>query len=126
MTVTHPALPNDLRRFVLTSIPSVPHLEALLLMRTDGTAWRAEELARRLYISDERATQILRDLAAQRFLAVQADQYVFQPADAAASDLVDKLVAMYGRHLVEIAQLLHSKLDVAARHFADAFRLRKD
>ena len=119
-------LPNDLRRFVLTSIPSVPHLEALLLIRTDGAGWRAEELARRLYISDERATQILADLASQRFLAVRSDRYFFQPADAAAIDLVDKLVAMYSRHVVEIAQLLHSKLDVAAQHFADAFRLRKD
>ena len=32
------SIPEDLRRFVLTSIPSVPFLEALLLMRP-GDVW---------------------------------------------------------------------------------------
>ena len=39
MAMDKPSIPEDLRRFVLTSIPSVPFLEALLLMRA-GVRYR--------------------------------------------------------------------------------------
>jgi hypothetical protein len=49
MAMGKPSIPEDLRRFVLTSIPSVPFLEALLLMRADPDhAWRRDTLAQRL------------------------------------------------------------------------------
>ncbi len=40
MTATD--IPDDLRRFILTSVPSVPYLEAILLLQRErGTAWTA-------------------------------------------------------------------------------------
>ena len=43
------SIPEDVRRFVLTSIPSVPFLEALLLMRANpAQGWSRDTLARRL------------------------------------------------------------------------------
>ena len=51
-TMTMSELPVDVRRFVLTSIPSVPYLEALLLLRAEPQhAWTAGDLARRLKLA---------------------------------------------------------------------------
>jgi hypothetical protein len=53
-------IPDDLRRFILTSVPSVPYLEAILLLqREHGIAWTAPLLARRLYLPEPRAADLL-------------------------------------------------------------------
>ena len=58
-----PDLPQDLRRFILTSIPSVPYLEALLLLRAEPQrSWSAAEAARRLYLPEQRGTELLTEL----------------------------------------------------------------
>ena len=42
------SIPDDVRRFVLTSIPTVPHLETLLLLwRDPRPGWTAEQIAER-------------------------------------------------------------------------------
>ena len=39
------AIPDDVRRFILTSVPSVPYLEAMLLLRGEPqAAWDASAL----------------------------------------------------------------------------------
>jgi hypothetical protein len=48
---TDPALPEDLRRFLLFSVPSVPFLEALLLFHAEPDAsFHVDAVARRLYL----------------------------------------------------------------------------
>lgn len=45
-------LPDEVRRFILKSVVSVPYLEALLLMRDNpNVVWDVDEVARRLYIT---------------------------------------------------------------------------
>ena len=61
-------IPDDLRRFILTSIPSVPYLEAVLLLHGDAhVLWDAPELAQRLYIPQTRASELLGQLAEAGF-----------------------------------------------------------
>ena len=57
-------IPDDIRRFVLTSIPSVPYLEAALLLRGEERGWTVTEVARRLYITDAAADELLEALQA--------------------------------------------------------------
>ena len=96
MTASH--IPDDVRRFLLGAIPSVPHLEALLLVRAEpDEPWTAARLARRLYVDENGAARLLRDLD-----------------------------AIYARHVVEVAELIQSSSDRKAQRFADAFRLRKE
>ena len=53
-------IPDDLRRFILTSVPSVPYLEAILLLQRErGAGWTAPLLARRLYLPESRAVELL-------------------------------------------------------------------
>jgi hypothetical protein len=131
MAMDNPSIPEDLRRFVLTSIPSVPFLEALLLMRADpDQAWRRDTLARRLYVREKTAEDLLADLCTARIAVAcpgpGADSYRYAPADAGLRDRIDRLADLYATHLVEVTHLIHSSLDRKAQQFADAFKWRKD
>ncbi|OIJ43693.1 hypothetical protein [Massilia timonae] len=129
--MTHPPIPEDLRRFVLTSVPSVPFLEALLLLRADPTQqWESAMLASRLYIRERVAGQLLSDLCkagiAQPCDPPAAHCYRYEPVSEALCERIDRLADLYARHLVEVTHLIHSSLERQAQQFADAFRLRKD
>ncbi|MCC2974337.1 hypothetical protein [Massilia sp. IC2-476] len=124
-------IPEDLRRFVLTSVPSVPFLEALLLLRANpGQEWTGEMLAGRLYTSERTAQGLLDELCRAGMAAPcpgpQAQRYCYAPASEALRERVDNLAELYSRHLVDITNLIHSTLDRKAQQFADAFRLRKE
>jgi predicted DNA-binding transcriptional regulator YafY len=127
-------IPEDIRRFVLSSIPSVPHLEALLLLRSGEGGWSASELAERLYVSDKAAAILLAELCRSGMCLVgEADsdsgvlpRYHYQPATAHLGDTIDQLAALYAKELLAITHLIHSRLDRKAQQFADAFKWRKD
>ena len=128
--MTQQAIPEDIRRFVLTSIPSVPHLEALLLLRGAGEAWDNAVLAERLYIG-EKAAALMEELCRAGMCAVEKSEanlprYRYHPSSDFLRTTIDSLAEFYARHLVEITHLIHSRLDRKAQQFADAFKWRKD
>lgn len=120
-------IPEDLRRFVLSSIASVPHLEALLLLRS-GQGWNAAALAERLYVSDKAAAIVLADLCRDGMCVPDAGglRYHYQPASPYLAGTIDRLAALYASQLLAITHLIHSRLDRKAQQFADAFKWRKD
>jgi hypothetical protein len=131
------SIPEDLRRFVLTSVPSVPFLEALLLMRADpAQCWNRDTLARRLYVRDKVAEALLDELCRSGMAArgavsdsdadASADAYCYRPREEVLRDRIDRLAELYATHLVEVTHLIHSSLDRKAHQFADAFKWRKD
>ncbi|RYF03793.1 MAG: hypothetical protein EOO78_06190 [Oxalobacteraceae bacterium] len=125
-----PSIPEDIRRFVLTSIPSVPFLEALLLMHADpARQWRKDTLAQRLYVREKTADGLLADLCAAGMAApcpAPSDAYCYAPDGAALRTRIDRLADLYATHLVEVTLLIHSSLDRKAQQFANAFKWRKD
>jgi hypothetical protein len=123
-----PALPADVRRFLLASIASVPHLEALLLLRNDPAMdWNAVKLGEHLFASASRAESILHDLREQELCsATLPGHFRYSPRSAAVAATIDRLAEHYSRNLVQVSQLLHAKLDRQALDFSDAFKLRKD
>lgn len=127
-TMTMSELPVDVRRFVLTSIPSVPYLEALLLLRAEPQhAWTAGDLARRLYIP-ERAAQDLVGLLRGAGVAAASEggsALRYDPAPE-LGELMDRLAHCYAADLVTVTDLIHSRIDRRAQQFADAFRFRKE
>ena len=116
----------DVRRFILTSIPSVPYLEAVLLLRAEtAREWSAADVARRLYLPESRAAELLQQLASAGIAAsTTAGAYRYRPA-AELGEMLDRLAAEYAADLVGVSDLIHSS-DKKARQFADAFRWRKD
>jgi hypothetical protein len=129
------AIPEDLRRFVLTTIPSVPFLEALLLMRADpAQPWSTDTLARRLYVREKVAEGLLAELCRSGIAVpwpdagpcVGAEGYCYRPREEILRERIDRLADLYATNLVEVTHLIHSSLDRKAQQFADAFKWRKD
>lgn len=118
-------IPDDVRRFVLTSISSVPHLEALLLLRASPEPWPLVKVAQRLYISDKAAEKLLADLCASGLLVCVSDSYRYAPETALMEETVDNVARAYSQNLVAMTNLIHSSVERKAHQFADAFNLRK-
>jgi hypothetical protein len=122
-------VPEELRRFILTSIPSVPFLEALLLFRgARGEPLGVEAVARRLYLSEGAARQVVAQLREARVVLQEAggDTHRFAPESVELAALLDMLAEFYRTHLVEVSDLIHDRAGRKAKQFADAFKLRKD
>ena len=120
-------IPADVRRFLLAVIESVPHLEALLLLRADPrVSWRSDAMAARLYIDEPSASRLLSDLQGRHLARREAGCWRFDARDAEIVAIVGRLADVYARHVVEVAELIHSTSDRKAQRFADAFRWRKE
>lgn len=122
-------LPPELRRFILTSIPSIPYLEALLLLHSEPEMpWTSESLAKRLYISSQKSEELLSQLthAGVAKSAAESNEFFYAPEFAEQRQIIEELSKLYSKNLLEITHLIHSKIDRSAQRFADAFKLRGD
>ncbi|MEO8297246.1 MAG: hypothetical protein ABI574_05505 [Burkholderiales bacterium] len=120
-------LPDDIRRFMLTSIPSVPYLEALLLLCSEpGRVFDTEELARRLYIPAAKADELLQALAAAGVAADSGQGVAYAPRDPALASLIERLRGLYAENLIGITNLIHDARSRTALQLADAFKLRRN
>lgn len=124
-----PPVPDDVRRFVLTSVPSVPYIESLLLLRREAaSAWTASQLAKRIYVPEAQAASLLEALETSGIVARTPEterSYRYQPPPE-LEELLGRVAAHYAANLVAITDLIHSSLNRRANQFADAFRWRKD
>lgn len=121
---------DDVRRFVLTSVPSIPYLEAMLLLRAEDTGdWDSVMLANRLYLSEKAAALLLAELHDAGILSHDASapgRYRFAPTSEGLRQMIDQVAAAYSTQLVAMTNLIHSKSGRKAQQFADAFKWRKD
>lgn len=102
-------LTPELRSFVLT-LPSVPFLEALLLVHgAPDEIWTAESIARRLYLqSVGQAHLIVTQLAERGFCVCTSNgQLAYGPVDPALHEAVTQLASIYRQQLIEITHLVH-------------------
>lgn len=121
-----PELPADVRRFILTSVPSVPYLEAVLLLRAEPQgSWDAAQLARRLYVPERTGAELLALLRASGVAQGEGEAVRYAPP-AELADVLDRLAQAYAANLVAVTDLIHSRIDRRAQQFADAFRFRKE
>ncbi|MDQ1921553.1 hypothetical protein [Massilia pseudoviolaceinigra] len=116
-------IPSDVRRLILRNLPSIPHLEALMLLHASAPAsWSAPDLARRLYVAPAKAREVLDYLRRAGMLrgGASPSSYLFSPRREELRHLIDTLALLYSSHLVEITLLIHAKLDRVAHHRANA------
>lgn len=122
----HSPIPERLRRYVLTSVPSVAFVETMLVFRAEPhTVLSIDDVARRLYISEQGAALILEQLRAGLIIERAGGGHRYSPPSDLAA-MLDELAIYYRTHLVEITALIHAHTGRAAQQFADAFKLRKD
>ncbi len=119
-------IPDDVTRFVLTSVPSVPHLEAMLLFHREPSLRRTvAEVARALYLQDRAVAELLQALCKARILACEDEHYWYAP-DEMLVDSVARLEQAYRENLMGVTNLIHNATQKTAMRFADAFKWRKD
>jgi predicted ArsR family transcriptional regulator len=122
------AIPNEVEQFLLVAIDTVPHLEALLLIFQNPTsAWSVQELAARIYVSDNQAAAVLEDLTNRQFVTrveQTPPKYQFFARSPEQTELLNKVAQSYRTQLVQVARFIHSKPSASVRDFARAFRLK--
>jgi hypothetical protein len=123
--MSYEPVPNDVRDLILRHIQSVAQLEALLFLRgRPGESWDAHSIARRLYAPEAEMVDALASLCNDGFLRRDGVAYRYE-CSVEIRITVDRLAAAYGRHLIPITHLIHTKArNITA--FSDAFKFRKD
>ena len=121
---------EEVDRFIVEEIDSVPQLEALLLVwNRRPKNWTSAEIAKELYVSADLAQEILRYLA-RRGLIFEVEEgagiFALRVEPERTERLLSSLDRIYRRELVRVSTLIHSKASRAVRDFASAFRLKKD
>lgn len=125
--MTMPELPADVRRFILTSVPSVPYLEAVLLLRAQPQqSWTGSLLAQRLYVPERTAADLVMQLRDGGVAEAAGESAVRYGPGPELAGLLDRLAHAYTANLMTVTDLIHSRVERRAQQFADAFRFRKD
>jgi len=117
-------IPDDVRDFILRHIDSVAYLEALLLLRGEpNETWDVRTTARRLYTPEAEIAELLERLREDGLLSGGQGLYRYDCASEQQRHTVDRLAAIYSRHLVSVTNVIHGKPRL--RRFVDAFNFRK-
>lgn len=123
-------IPQDVHQFILHNIDSIAQLEGLLLLRDDPSiAWTAEALSQRLYISEAETAQLLAQLESREILRVavgRTPRYRYDPQAPELDSMIGRLAELYGKYLVPVTHIVHSKPKSRIQEFSDAFWFRKD
>lgn len=125
-----PAGREQVDRFLVDEIDTVPQLEALLLIwNRRPKKWYCSEIAKALYISQELAQEVINHLVLHHLLVKvenSSDCYALRTDSPEKEQLLASLDAMYRRELVRVSNLIHAKASRAVRDFASAFRFKKE
>jgi hypothetical protein len=121
-------LPEDVHRFILSTIESVEQLEVLLLMHgAPDTSWTPEAIAQQLYSTPSSIRVRLEALSRQELVAPEGPQssFRYQPPSAGVAATINRVAECYRERRVAVITLIASKPLENVRAFSDAFRLRK-
>jgi hypothetical protein len=121
------AIPDEVRRFILTSIPSVPFMEAMLLFKAlPGGPVTTRSVAERLYVGEKQAALLAEQLRAARMVEPAGEGAHRYAPDPALAAVLDRLAHAYVHNLIGVTRIIHSRTERMAQQFADAFKFRKD
>jgi hypothetical protein len=117
-------------RFIVEEIDSVPQLEALLLFWNNRPkVWSCESMAKALYVSPDVTRDLLKRLAQRRLITEvdgSTEQFALDADSQEKQQLLASVDAIYRRELVRISNMIHSKASRGVRDFANAFRFKKE
>jgi DNA-binding MarR family transcriptional regulator len=121
---------DEVLRFFLENIDTVPELEALFLFwQHRPSSWTISDLSKRLYIDPEQTRNLLQGLIRKGFVVedeARSGSYRYQSESEQRDEVIRRAEAMYRREIIRISTLIHSKPSRAIRDFADAFRFTKE
>src|ERR1051325_10780990 len=118
------AFDDEVYRFFLNEVDTIPQMEALLLLwDSRPRRWSARELSERLYLEVAAIPAVMAALVQRQLARADGDRiYEYSPTEA-RDRLMEKVASAYRQNLVRATTIIHSKASSAAREFARAFRL---
>ncbi len=125
-------IPERVRRLVHEHLPSMEHVELLLLfVNADPEPRSATEAARQLQVevdvTEKRiANLVTSGLIVSEMVSPGYERFRFQPSGLALRQSVEDLVEAYRSRPVSLIRVVYERPPESAQRFADAFRLRKD
>ena len=121
-------LSRDLRNFIASNIQSVEQLEILCLLVEDPSkSWSVTEAYRRIQSTEKSVQEGLQYFVVRDLLTADASgAFRFSPKTSALSASALELVKAYRERRVAVIEMIYRKPSESVKHFADAFRLRKD
>lgn len=119
---------RDLRNFIASNIQSVEQLEILCLLVEDPSkSWSVAEVYRRIQSTERSVQEGLQYFVARDLLTADAAGiFRYSPKTAKLSASTSELVKAYRERRVAVIEMIYRKPLESVKHFADAFRLRKD
>jgi len=127
MTGSDSDLPGEVVALIHRSLPSMVHIEMLLLLhRTAPRAWTAEQAAMELRSSPELVVATIADLLAARLAEPEPGSTLvrLRAEDDLTMAAVVALKEVYDRRPVTLIKALYRRPAASVQAFADAFRLR--
>lgn len=125
-----PEIPPGVRRFVAEELPSLGHLEILLLLQARPAKWWSPaRTGAELGMSAEVALNRLERMCSRGLLEVRtADDLFFRyaPLRPALAEAARAFASAYPERRLAILELVFSKRLDPAREFSEAFRIRKE
>jgi len=122
-------LPSALREFVSRCVPSVEHLETLLLLRrTADRWWTAQAVDAELGTPSASGPRRLEELCSLGFLDVRVAEdihYRYAPTSPDKDGQLQALAEVYHARPLSVLRLMAARPLGAVRDFADAFRITK-
>jgi hypothetical protein len=120
-------LEPDLTRFIEEHLPSVEHLEVLLLVSSSPEHWWTVRAVNDLLRSREDSIRVrLTELARDRLLEKSADEESFRlPETPELATLVNRLRNAYKDWRVRVIETIYKRPQDPASEFSRAFDFRK-
>ena len=118
-------------RFILDYVDSIPQMEALLLLwRSRPQQWSEQQLAARIYVDLKEVPRILGDLVQRQLISVagtgSASSYCYELPSEEMDQMMRAVAETYGRDLIRVSKLIHSKSSSGIQEFARAFKFTKE
>lgn len=129
--MTSPELPYEVRALLQRALPSMVHVEALLLLsKVPSESRQPHAVAAKIGTTPDIAAAALADLVTSRLAetapGAAPPEYRLATTDAATVHAIASLQEMYDRRPVTLVKAVYDRPPAPLKAFADAFRVRKE
>ena len=129
--MTSPELPYEVRALLQRALPSMVHVEAVLLLaKTPSHSHQPHAVAAAIGTTPEIAAAAIADLVTARLAEVAPGsappEFRLAATDAATVHALASLREMYDRRPVTLVKAVYDRPPAPLKAFADAFRVRKE
>lgn len=121
-------LPEELERFIRKYVRSLSTLEILLLVhRTRGRSWTADEINRELRSSPQLVADVLARLEHAEFVRRDENsRYHWEPSTPELQRLVSQLEDAQAAYPFSVVKTIYATQTEQIQALADAFKIKRD